>query len=327
MNSVELEWRVPATLEDVRLRGEMAHLRPGAAQTVGRPDRSCPRISPHVVGAPLRRSMTSAPWNPARDPTFRTLPHRGGAAGRARRGAANGCIEAAEEILAGRWQLLGTLRQDMEDPDWFFDPVTGRRAPQFDYCFKVNHRSEDVTGKRQADLGALAHAPPDGARCRLRSLGRRTLCRARCLSSPLLVGAEPVPLGRALDERNRGRAATDQLGLGAPSARRVGREQPSSSSSNEVARAQIWWHQHYLASFRSRGSSANNHVIAEAAGLLVAALAFDWFAESPRWAEEAARVLEQELREQHVPEWRQSRDGLRLPRLRRRARSRRGSGG
>ena len=56
-----------------------------------------------------------------------------------------------------------------------------------------------------------------------------------------------------------------------------------------------------LPSFRSRGSSANNHVIAEAAGLLVAALAFDWFAESSRWGEEAARVLEQELAENTFP--------------------------
>ncbi len=38
---------------------------------------------------------------------------------------------------------------------------------------------------------------------------------------------------------------------------------------NDEALAQIWWHQHYLANFRSRGSSANNHVIAEAAGQLV----------------------------------------------------------
>ena len=70
---------------------------------------------------------------------------------------------------------------------------------------------------------------------------------------------------------------------------------------NEVALAQIWWHQHYLASFRSRGSSANNHVIAEAAGLLVAALAFDWFAESLRWGEDAARVLERELSSNTFP--------------------------
>ena len=57
---------------------------------------------------------------------------------------------------------------------------------------------------------------------------------------------------------------------------------------NQVARAQIWWHLHYLDSFRSQGSSANNHVIAEVAGQLVGALAFDWFDESERWGEEAA---------------------------------------
>src|SRR6185437_1378254 len=69
----------------------------------------------------------------------------------------------------------------------------------------------------------------------------------------------------------------------------------------ELARAQIWWHQQYLAAFRSRGSSANNHVIAEAAGLLVAALAFDWFEESARWRDEAARVLEHELQRNTFP--------------------------
>ena len=120
------------------------------------------------------------------------------------------------------------------------------------------------------------------------------------LPSPFLVGSEPLPLGRPLDERDRGRTAADQLGLGETTARRVGGA-ADLFERNEVACAQIWWHQHYLASFRSRGSSANNHVIAEAAGLLVAALAFDLFAESPRWAEEAARVLEQELKSNTFP--------------------------
>ena len=96
---------------------------------------------------------------------------------------------------------------------------------------------------------------------------------------------------------------------------------------NEVALAQIWWHQHYLASFRSRGSSANNHVIAEAAGLLVAALAFDWFAESSRWGEEAARRSRAGTGEKHVPERRQPRDGLRISRVRRRIGDGRRSGG
>ena len=53
--------------------------------------------------------------------------------------------------------------------------------------------------------------------------------------------------------------------------------------------------------FRSQGSSANNHVIAEVAGLLVGALAFDWFPESSRWSEEAASLLQRELKNNTFP--------------------------
>ncbi len=58
---------------------------------------------------------------------------------------------------------------------------------------------------------------------------------------------------------------------------------------------QIRWHQEYLAAFRSRGSSANNHVVAEAAGRLAAACAFPWFEESARWRRDAADLLERQL--------------------------------
>jgi hypothetical protein len=70
---------------------------------------------------------------------------------------------------------------------------------------------------------------------------------------------------------------------------------------NEDALAQIFWHQRYLAGFRSRGSSANNHVIAEAAGQLVAALGFNWFPQSQRWASQAAALLADELAKNTLP--------------------------
>jgi hypothetical protein len=70
---------------------------------------------------------------------------------------------------------------------------------------------------------------------------------------------------------------------------------------NELAHKQIWWHQAYLSGFRSRGSSANNHVVAEAAGQLVAALAFPWFEESAAWADKSARLLQQELANNTFP--------------------------
>ena len=50
---------------------------------------------------------------------------------------------------------------------------------------------------------------------------------------------------------------------------------------NDDAVRQIGWHQEFLAAFPSRGSSANNHVVAEAAGRLVAACAFPWYDREP----------------------------------------------
>jgi hypothetical protein len=64
---------------------------------------------------------------------------------------------------------------------------------------------------------------------------------------------------------------------------------------SNLALGQIRRHQEYLATFRSRGSSANNHVIAESAGQLVASCAFPWFPRSGRWRRDSARLLEREL--------------------------------
>ena len=110
----------------------------------------------------------------------------------------------------------------MEDPDWFFDPVTGTRAPQSDYCFKVNHRSEDVTGnvKQIWELSRMHHLTVLAAAFSLS--GDERYADAYRLPSPFLVGSEPFPLWRALDQWDRGRVTTDQLGLGTAPARRVG---------------------------------------------------------------------------------------------------------
>ena len=64
---------------------------------------------------------------------------------------------------------------------------------------------------------------------------------------------------------------------------------------NDDALRQIAWHQEFLAAFPSRGSSANNHVIAEASGRLLAACAFPWYARTPQWRRSAAALMEREL--------------------------------
>ncbi len=292
MNSVELEWRLrrlsKMSASEVKWRiSEHVRRKRWASQQI------MPEFSPQAWALDSS-SRAEAPWDSARGGTFRSFPSDEVLRG-APEDARRSVIAAADEILAGQWQLLGALRRDMEDPDWFFDPLTGTRAPQVDYCFKVNHRSEDVTGnvKQIWELSRMHHLTVLAAAFSLSGDDRYATRAAAHLRSwwaqnPFLSGVHwtsGIEAGLRLISWVWVRRLLDGWAGAADLFER-----------NEVACAQIWWHQHYLASFRSRGSSANNHVIAEAAGLLVAALAFDQFAESSRWAEEAASVLERELR-------------------------------
>jgi len=209
-------------------------------------------------------------------------------------------LRTADEILAGRWDVLGVTRQDMVAPDWFLDPLSGQRAPQAEYCFSINHRNETVTGNvkqvwelsrhHHLTLLAGAYALTGDRRYAERAASH---LRSWWQENPFLSGihwTSGIELGirliswvwtrRLLDGWEDVQGLFDQ---------------------NELARKQIWWHQTYLSGFRSRGSSANNHVVAEAAGQLVAALAFPWFEESTAWAEESASLLQQELASNTFP--------------------------
>jgi hypothetical protein len=203
-------------------------------------------------------------------------------------------LGAADEILAGRWEVLGVTRQDMVAPDWFLDPLSGRRAPQAEYCFSVNHRDQAVTGNvkqvwelsRHHHLTILASAYALTGDRRYAERAEYHL-RSWWQENPFLSGihwTSGIELGIRLISWVWVRRLLD------------GWEGVQDLfERNELALRQIWWHQTYLSGFRSRGSSANNHVIAEAAGQLIAALAFPWFDESTAWADESASLLQHEL--------------------------------
>ena len=209
-------------------------------------------------------------------------------------------LRAADEILAGRWEVLGVTRQDMVAPDWFLDPLSGRRAPQAEYCFGINHRDEGVTGnvKQVWELSRHHHLTVLAAAYALtgdRRYAERAGSHLRSWwqENPFLSGihwTSGIELGIRLISWVWTRRLLDGWD-----------EVQNLFEHNELARMQIWWHQTWLSGFRSRGSSANNHVIAEAAGQLVAALAFPWFEESTAWAEESASLLDQELASNTFP--------------------------
>jgi len=208
--------------------------------------------------------------------------------------AAAAVVAAAQRVLAGEWQVLGVRRTDSSDPDWFYDPVTGRRAPDRRLAFRVHHRDETETGniKQVWEMSRHHHITVLATAWWLTGDERYAETAAAQLRSwwsanPFLSGVHWTS----------GIEAAIRL-ISWVWTRRLLNDWPKVGDlfeHNDVAVRQIGWHQEFLAAFRSRGSSANNHVIAEAAGQLAAACAFPWYARSPRWRKSAAALLEREL--------------------------------
>jgi hypothetical protein len=214
--------------------------------------------------------------------------------------AAAAILAAAARLMRGEWEVLGVARTDLVAPDWFHDPVTGRRSPSGRYAFHINYRVEEQTGniKQVWEISRLQHLTllatawflsRDDAYARRVDEQLRSWWR----ENPFLSGVHwtsGIEIGIRL--------------ISLAWIRRLLDEWPGVADlfeRNELAVRQIRWHQQYLAAFRSRGSSANNHVIAEAAGQLVASCAFPWFPESARWRQKSARVLEDELARNTFP--------------------------
>jgi hypothetical protein len=203
-------------------------------------------------------------------------------------------LQAADLLIKGQWNVLGITRTDLACPDWFHDPVTGRKAPANRYAFRINHRSEAATGnvKQVWEISRLQHLTLLAAAWFLS--GEKVYAR-RC--------AEQLRSWWRENPRLSGVHWTSGIEIGIRLIslawiRRLLDEWPDVADlfeHNALAVQQIAWHQQYLATFRSRGSSANNHVIAEAAGQLVASCAFPWFRSSDRWRQASARLLEREL--------------------------------
>jgi hypothetical protein len=203
-------------------------------------------------------------------------------------------VRAAETVLDGTWTVLGVRRTDSADPDWFHDPATERRAPHDRLAFHIHHRDEAETGnvKQVWELSRHHHFTVLAAAWWLTQEERYAEAVADQLRSwwsanPFLTGVHwtsGIEAGIRLISWAWIRRLLDDWP-------KVG----DLFEHNDDAVRQIAWHQEYLAAFPSRGSSANNHVIAEAAGRLVAASAFPWYARSPRWRRSAAELLEREL--------------------------------
>jgi Heparinase II/III-like protein/Heparinase II/III N-terminus len=208
--------------------------------------------------------------------------------------AASALKEAADAVLNGKWTVLGHQRPDSADPDWFYDPITRRRAPGDRLAFRIHHRDEAETGniKQVWEMSRHHHLTVLAAAWWLTQKERYAEAIAEQLRSwwsanPFLTGVHwtsGIEAGVRLISWVWIRRFLDEWP-------KVG----DLFEHNDDAVRQIAWHQEFLAAFPSRGSSANNHVLAEAAGWLAAASAFPWYDHSDHWRRSAAALFEREL--------------------------------
>lgn len=238
---------------------------------------------------------------PAAVPPFANLLPAGDAAVAPDPAAVAALLQAADALLEGKWPILGITRDDFADPDWFLDPVTGLRAPSDAYAFSIDYRDASRTGiikniwepSRHHQLTVLAAAYRlTGSTAYAEATARQL--RSWWAANPFLSGVHwtsGIEVGIRLVSWAWIRRLLD--GWVGASALFEG---------NPDALRQLQHHQAFLAEFFSTGSSANNHVIAEAAGLAVAGVAFPWFERSAAWADKGLAVVQRELRLQTDPD-------------------------
>ena len=269
MSPAEIAWRVRE--QALRRAWSRRQVRPGQVAALPPLTRCCRGGAPVHVGAAGGRRRARARGGQGRDPRRRG-PAAQGRVGDARR----------------RPHRHGAARTGS---------TTRRRAaglrPEA-YAFRVDHRDEAAVGniKQVWEVNRLQHLTLLAAAWYLTGEDAYAERVAEQLASwwrenPFLSGVNwtsGIELGVRLINFAWIRRLLDDWPAVADLFER-----------NDLALRQIRWHQEYLAAFESRGSSANNHLIAEAAGQLAASCAFPWFAESARWRRDSRALLEREL--------------------------------
>lgn len=192
-------------------------------------------------------------------------------------------LAAAEEILR-----RGT-------PDWHRDEMTGRFAPQ-EFSLDMDYRDAATVGNAKViwEKNRHHHLTILAAAYALTKDERY----AEAVTSQLLDWVAKNPCLRGLAWSHALEAAIRLIAW-------VWCERLLRGSPHHDRFQTLWpvihQHQEFIECARSFGSSANNHLIGEMAGLFIAATAWPVFAESERWRQLALRSLEAEILRQTFP--------------------------
>jgi hypothetical protein len=252
------------------------------------------------VAVRVRHRILFAMWRRRRTwptPTFLRRPSPGAYRLRATRDhdGAQAVIDQAEDLLAGRLVALDQTFS-IESVDWHHDPQSGITTP-LRFGPTLDYRDPQIAGNARNiwELNrhqylttiALAHA--------LTGEERFATFVGRQLES--WVDQNPFPLGINW-------TSPLELGLRLISWVWISRFLAGSAEAESLFgdRGRLWpaiyRHQWMIDELHSRGSSANNHLVGEMAGLYMAAVEWPLFPDSQEWERSARRRLHEECARQ-----------------------------
>lgn len=204
------------------------------------------------------------------------------------------CLEAADRLLDGQQDVfaLSQLAAPVEE-NWNRDPLTGTVAPQ-SFGKRIDYRDEHLVGNikylwepnRHLELVTLAQAYAMSADSRyLEGIRRRLESWLEQCPYPFGVNwASSLEVGIRLINWS----LAWQL-IGGAESRLF--ESEAGAELRKRWLDSIYQHAHFIRHFYSRHSSANNHLIGEAAGVFVACCTWPYWQDFEDWNGEARRIL------------------------------------
>lgn len=207
------------------------------------------------------------------------------------REAVSGLLFAADQILRGEHRFLGQPLP-FGPTNWHRDPVSGLVAP-IGFGPDINYRDAAIAGDARTlwEVNRLQHAELLAAAFCVSQDARYADALEQELSSWLNGNRFPLGINWC---------SSLEVGLRLIALVNIERLLGGSAAHQRLfgqggsAWESIYCHQVFAASHWARGSSANNHLVGEATGLLVASTSWPYWRESRRWASAARRILEEE---------------------------------
>jgi hypothetical protein len=208
-------------------------------------------------------------------------------------------ITEADKYLRNKWLFFGAEIVEEDNVNWHFDHINKKTAPKI-FSFSINHRNYDEVGNikviweknrhHHLTIMALAYFITKDEKY-AREVVEQIIHWIQ--DNPFLIGVNwthPLENGIRLiswvycERFLRGSVHYDVL-----------------FNKNSPFWLSVYQHQKFIIKTYSIGSSANNHLIGEMAGLFISSTFWPYFKKSNTWIKYSKKVLEKEIIRQSFP--------------------------